>query len=117
MRLEVQKYLYDIKQAADLVLEFTEGRNFFDYETNAMLRSAVERQLEVIGEAVVQLARLDAGLAGRITEHRRIIAFRNILIHQYRQVDNRLVWDTVESKLPALRDEVAALLLVDHDRP
>jgi len=78
-----------------------------------MLRSAVERQFEIIGEALAQLVRLDEALASRISEYRRIIAFRNILIHGYAEVDHRIVWDIVESKLPRLRREVAALLEED----
>ena len=72
-----------------------------------MLRAAVERQFEIVGEALVQLAKLDEKLAARISEHRRIIAFRNILIHGYADVDDRLVWDVVETKLPVLRRELA----------
>ena len=49
-------------------------------------------------------------LAARISEHRRIIAFRNILIHGYADVDDRFVWDVVETKLPVLRDEIETLL-------
>lgn len=75
-----------------------------------MLRAAVERQFEIIGEALSKLARLDADLAARVSEHRRIIAFRNILIHGYADVDHRLVWDIVETKLPVLRSEIEALL-------
>lgn len=45
-----------------------------------------------------------------LSEHRRIIALRNILIHGYAEVDDRLVWDVVETKLPVLRREVEALL-------
>ncbi|MGH9796330.1 MAG: HepT-like ribonuclease domain-containing protein, partial [Candidatus Acidiferrales bacterium] len=62
------------------------------------------------GEALAQLAKLDVKLAGRISQHRRIIAFRNILIHGYANVDDRLVWDVVETKLPILRREVETLL-------
>jgi uncharacterized protein with HEPN domain len=75
-----------------------------------MLRAAVERKFEIIGEALVQLAKRDAPATERIGEHRRIIAFRNILIHGYADVDDRLVWDIVESKLRVLRREVALLL-------
>lgn len=75
-----------------------------------MLRSAVERQFEIIGETLVQLSRLDEALAARISEYRRIIAFRNILIHGYAQVDDRIVWDILETKLPILRREVRMLL-------
>ena len=110
MQPDPRTYLYEIARASDLIVEFTSARGFDHYERDAMLRSAVERQFEIIGEAVSRLARLDPELAGRIPEHRRVIAFRNILIHGYAQVDDRLVWDVVQSQLPALRDTVAALL-------
>ncbi|MGH9860336.1 MAG: HepT-like ribonuclease domain-containing protein, partial [Candidatus Acidiferrales bacterium] len=90
MRLEAKKYLYDIQQAAARIAEFTVGKQFVDYERHPMLRSAVERQFQVLGEALAQLAKLDVKLAGRISQHRRIIAFRNILIHGYANVDDRL---------------------------
>jgi uncharacterized protein with HEPN domain len=76
-----------------------------------MLRSAVERQFEIIGEALAGISKIDEGVAGRISERRRIIAFRNILIHGYAVVDERLVWDIVQAKLPVLRGEVEQLLL------
>jgi uncharacterized protein with HEPN domain len=75
-----------------------------------MLRAAVEREFEIMGEALAKLARLDEEIAGRITDYRRIITFRNILIHGYADVDDRLVWDVVESKLAVLRREVESLL-------
>jgi len=110
MQLEAKKLLYDIRQAAVHISEFTAGKSLEDYRSDAMLRSAVERQFEIIGEALTQLVRLDSKLTARITEHRRIVAFRNILIHGYAQVDDRVVWDVVETKLPVLRREVDALL-------
>ena len=110
MRLEARKYLFDIRSAADLLAEFLTGKTFADYQRDAMLRAAVERQLEIIGEAVSRLARLDEELAARITNYRRVIAFRNILIHGYSDVDDGLVWDVVESNLPLLRHEVERLL-------
>ena len=109
MRLEAQKYLFDIERAAGLVAQFTAEKEFADYEQDDMLRSAVERQFEVIGEALAQLSKLDSALASRITGYRRIIAFRNILIHGYAEVDSRLVWDVIETNLATLRGEVAEL--------
>ncbi len=95
----------------ELLTNFTAGKAFADYAHDAILRSAVERQFEIVGEATAQLvAKLDRGLAARIGEHRRIVAFRNILIHGYADVDDRLVWDVVETKLPALRRDVERLL-------
>ena len=114
MRLEAKKYLFDIQQALKLLNEFTAGKEFSDYQAEAMLRAAVERELEIVGEAMAQLAKVDSELAAQIGEHRRIIAFRNILIRGYADVDNLLVWDVVESKLPLLRAEIESLLK-EHD--
>ncbi len=54
MQLEVRKYLYDIQQAAGLLDEFVTGKTFADYQRDAMLRAAVERKFEIIGEAMTQ---------------------------------------------------------------
>src|SRR5208337_2981767 len=86
MRLESKKYLYDIASAAALAMEFIRGRSFADYTSDAMLRSAVERQLEIVGEALAQLAKTDPATASQIDEYQRIIAFRNILIHGYAEI-------------------------------
>jgi uncharacterized protein with HEPN domain len=110
MPLDARKYLYDIQRAASLLAEFTAGKGFEDYTREPMLRAAVERQFEVIGEALARLARLDKALAERIGEYERIIAFRNILIHGYAEVDDRLVWDIIQAKLPRLVRDVDALL-------
>ena len=110
MSLEAQKYLHDIGRAVRLLTDFTGDKTFGDYERDAMLRAAVERQFEVIGEATAQLARVDEALVARISDYHQIIAFRNILIHGYADVDDRLVWDVVEVKLPILRNDVEALL-------
>lgn len=71
---------------------------------------SVERAFAIIGEALAQLARSDTALAIRFTEFRSIVAFRNILIHAYAQVDDRIVWGIVQSKLPVLIHEVAVLM-------
>lgn len=110
MRLEARKYLYDIQSAVELLREFTTGKTFSDYESDAMLRAAVEREFEIIGEAMTQLAKQDEAVASRISNYQRIIAFRNVLIHGYADVDDRLVWDVVETNLPTLAREIEALL-------
>ena len=110
MKPEAHKYLYDIWRAVELLTEFTTDKVFADYQRDPMLRAAVERQFEVIGEATAQLAKRDPVLADRISEYRRVVAFRNILIHGYADVDDRLVWDVVQAKLPILRRDIEALL-------
>lgn len=110
MRLEVRKYLYDIHRAAGLLRTFTDGKALADYMNDVMLRSAVERQFAIIGEAMANLAKIDQGTAIRISHHQRIIAFRNVLIHGYADIDDRLVWDVLETDLSTLIREVVVLL-------
>lgn len=74
-----------------------------------MVRSAVERQFEIIGEALNLLRQSNPGLAGRITDASRIIAFRNRLIHGYATVSDDVVWGVIEASLPVLAHEVACL--------
>ena len=75
-----------------------------------MTPDAVERQFSIIGEAMRALAEHDPSIATKITDHPRIIAFRNILIHRYSQVDDEIVWDITQSYLPTLITEVTKLL-------
>lgn len=75
-----------------------------------LLRSAVERQFEIVGEALSQLAKTHAGMAAQVPELPRIVAFRNILIHGYANVDDVLVWQVLKDKLPQLETALQTLL-------
>jgi uncharacterized protein with HEPN domain len=75
-----------------------------------LLRSAVERQLEIIGEALSQLAKVAPQIADNVPDLRRIIAFRNILVHGYAAIDYDTVWRLVEDKLPELQSHLTLLL-------
>ena len=75
-----------------------------------MVRSAVERQFEIIGEALAQVLRLDPSLRSKISDSERIIAFRNRLVHGYSSVADDVVWGILEANLPSLQEEVAALM-------
>ena len=110
MRLESKKFLFDIQQAARRISDFVKDKSFSDYESDPMLRAAVERQFEIVGEALRRLLADDPDTGRRISEHARIVAFRNILAHGYADVDDRIVWGLVESKLSVLLAEVDALL-------
>jgi len=110
MRVESKKHLDDLRRAASAILDFTRGKTFEDYAADALLRSAVERQFEIAGEALGRLLKADQALGSRISHCRRIIAFRNILIHGYDAVDDRIVWDVVQKDVPVLERQVRELL-------
>ncbi|MFV3126290.1 DUF86 domain-containing protein [Niveispirillum sp. KHB5.9] len=110
MRRDPNAYLWDIRDSADAITEFTTGRSFKDYQANRMLRSAVERQFEIIGEALGQLAKIAPDVAREIPDYARIVAFRNLLIHGYAVIDDAIVWRTVQEDLPALRIDADRLL-------
>ena len=111
MERDPRAWLWDVCQAADRVAEFVRGQAFADYLADVKLRSAIERQLEIVGEALNNLSREAPELASRIPDVRRAIAMRNVLIHAYMNIDNDAVWQTVQVDLPRLRREAAALLM------
>ncbi len=108
MRLEANKYLWDIQQAGRFLLQFTERKTFEDYESDVYLRSAVERQFIIIGEALNRLLKLEPQIA--LSDIRPIIAFRNVLVHGYDVISNPRVWDALDRNLPTLMAEVDNLL-------
>jgi uncharacterized protein with HEPN domain len=103
-------YLWDVLRAAERIADFTAGRSFDDYLADVMLRAAVERQFEIIGEALIGLRRIAPDIAAAISDLPRIIGFRNVLIHGYATINNRVVWDVIQDDLPRLRAAVADLL-------
>jgi len=103
-------YLHDILQSVRAIRGFCEGKTYENYLSDLLLRSAVERQIEIIGEALNQLGRFDPGTQARVRNFRNIIGFRNILIHGYAELDDSLVWSAISEKLPELEDDVSALL-------
>jgi uncharacterized protein with HEPN domain len=109
----VAKLLWDARQATDRIARITDGRRFEDYQSDEVLRWAVERQFIVVGEALSALRRIDPAVATSIPDLARIIAFRNVLIHGYAGVDDRLVWGVVERDLTVLRTSLARLLEAD----
>ena len=110
MHADTRKLLWDARQAAERVVRFTQSKTFDDYLSDELLRSAVERQFEIIGEALNRLSGIDEATAATIAELPRIVGFRNVLIHGYASVDNRIVWGIVESDLVSLRKTLDVLI-------
>jgi uncharacterized protein with HEPN domain len=107
---DVLKFLYDIEQSCSLIEQFTAGKCAADFQQDIQLRSAVERQFITIGEALQQSFRLMPSLQEMISEGRRIVNFRNVMVHGYAQVVPDTVWGVVEKDLPVLHDEIRRLI-------
>ena len=104
------KLLFDAVAAIAAAQSFVNGLGLAAYEGNLMLRSATERQLEILGEACVHLAREDETLFARVPAARMAVGLRNRIIHGYDAVDNETVYRTVIDDLPALKAGLAEWL-------
>jgi uncharacterized protein with HEPN domain len=83
-------------EACELIESFVAGKSFDDYAADALLRSGVERQFEILGEALSRLLQIAPELSNRISDTRRIISFRNRLIHGYASVADEIVWGVID---------------------
>lgn len=110
MQREVSKLLYDAQQACRAVAEFTHGKSVDDYRDNLMLRSAVERQLMIMGEALYQASKRDESLSASISDVRRIINFRHVIVHGYASLEHDTVWGIIEHDVPRLAHEIEEIL-------
>ncbi len=105
------KWLDDIVRSCEFILEHTERMSLDEYLENRVVRYAVERSLTIIGEAASQLRAVDPDVAASITDIHQIIGLRNRLTHGYDdEVDDRIVWQSVQRSVPVLRDEADSLL-------
>jgi uncharacterized protein with HEPN domain len=110
MQRDARCYLWDALKAAEAVQTFLSGKTYEAFIGDDLPRSAVERQLEIVGQALSQLAKVDPQMAGSIFELGRIVAFRNILVHGYSAIDYDTVWRLIEDKLPELQTNLRMLL-------
>ena len=103
-------YLHDILDTARLIQTSTQGKTLADYQANIALQHQVERELIIIGEALVRLKNLHPEMAADITGADGYIGLRNVLNHQYPDIDQSAIWRTIESEIPVLISDVDALL-------
>jgi uncharacterized protein with HEPN domain len=108
-------YLWDMRESAILVTEFLKGVSHAAFVENKMLRSAVERQLEIIGEAARRLS-TEIQLAHPEIPWRGMIGLRNLLVHEYGEVQIDRVWMIATSRIPELVDLLEPLIpSIDQD--
>lgn len=106
---EIKKFLFDIQESIESIEKYLgEKRDFSVYMANKMLRRAVEREFEIIGEAMSRIEKLDPSLD--ISGKKQIISMRNRVIHGYDKIDNEIIWGTIVRHLPTLKTEIGNLL-------
>ena len=109
MELEIKKFLFDIQESIDSIETYLgDKRDFKVYLSDKMLRRAIEREFEIIGEAMVRLERLDSSL--EISSKKQIISMRNRVIHGYDKIDHEIIWGTIVRHLPKLKVEINSLI-------
>jgi uncharacterized protein with HEPN domain len=110
MNERILKCLYDIKIAAEEIDSFfeTESREFDNYKGNSLLKRAIERNLEIIGEAMNRILKEDPDF--NLENAKRIIGLRNQIIHGYDTVSDESIWGIITNHLPKLKTEVDSLI-------
>lgn len=109
MQLETKKYLHDIKIAIDSIYDYIgNAKDFNQYKSNKQLRRAVERELEIIGEATNRSIKIDTSID--ISNSRRIVNLRNLVIHAYDNVDDIIIWGILHKDIPLLKTQIEFLL-------
>ncbi len=106
---ELKKYLFDIKDSVESINQYLNNNlDFNNYKSNKMLRRAVEREYEIVGEALTRIIKIDPEI--RISSKRQIIGMRNRVIHGYDKIDDEIVWGITIKHLPVLKIEIENLL-------
>lgn len=102
MKLELAKCLLDALTACRAIMSFTTGKSLDTYTSDLLLRSGVERQFEIMGEAFNRIDHMDSAFRDQVPSFGSIIGMRNRIIHGYDSVDDAIVWDAVRNHVPAL---------------
>ena len=110
MKDELLAHLHDVLISGRDVKIFVADRAFDEYVTDDLLRNAVERKFEIMGEALNRIKRVDPKFLKNIRNYRDIISFRNILIHGYDNIDDLIVWGIIKEDLDELIEDVENLL-------
>ena len=110
MNDKTRKLLFDVLDSGRAIRQWRAGRSYAEYLSDRQFRRAVEREFEIIGEALNRLSEEDASVAAQIADLPRIVAFRNRIIHGYDSVDDATVWGVIEKHLPTLTSQAHTLL-------
>jgi uncharacterized protein with HEPN domain len=102
-------YLWDMWDAAQAIQEFVSGKTFHHYQHDRMLRGAIERHLEIIGEAANRVS-LDCRVNHPEIPWRRIISQRHVIAHEYGEIKHELIWKVATVNIPELIAQLESLI-------
>jgi len=109
MENEIRTWLADIKQAIEEIDFFLPDKNdFFEFRNDLKTKRAIERNVEIIGEAISRILKVDPNI--QIKNSRKIVDTRNRIIHGYDSVSEEIIWSIVVRDLPKLENEIKGLL-------
>jgi uncharacterized protein with HEPN domain len=110
MKEKIHKWLYDIKLAIDEIESFFIDRpmSFEEYKDNPLLKRAIERNLEIIGEAINRILKEQPDI--KIENAKRIVGLRNQIIHAYNNISDENIWAIVMNNLPKLKSDIESLI-------
>lgn len=110
MQHDIRKLCFDILKAITEVRDFTAGIDLDHYRKNRVVKLAVERDYEIVGEALKRMQTRFQSEFLKITDGRKIIDFRNLLAHAYDDIADEIVWDITNSNLTRLQSEIEDIL-------
>lgn len=110
MRPKIRLLLDDILDSCQVILGWCKERNFSAYQTDRLFRRAVEREFEIIGEALKRLRDDDSDVFDSMQDAAAIVGFRNRLAHGYDVIDDAVVWGIITDHVPRLITQVRTMV-------
>lgn len=102
--------LHDAVSACSLIIKFSEGISLLEYQENLMIKSAVERQFEILGEALNRIKKIDPELLNEVSNWQRIISFRNVIVYAYDVIDDEIVFLVLKDQIPLLLENLTKII-------
>ncbi len=111
-----RKFLRDMLDRATFVMKVLTEHSRSELDSDRLLRSAVEREPSIVGEALYQFHKQDPQLAERIEHWNEIIRFRHVIVHGYSVLSMDMIWDVVQKDLPSLVKQLNKMLSEPPDK-
>ena len=102
MQHDDSAFFHDVVTAGGEILQYTEGMELQDYLNDGRTRRAVERCLAIVGEALSQIRKQNEAALAAVPNYKKVIGLRHLLIHEYTDINDTVIWTAVQKDLPQL---------------